>query len=85
MDGEGYEFKEMYPAFIKEAEAEGNKRALISFRNAMAVEEIHHSLPSTSATSAGPRSWGTSPTSVRSVEHRRPGSKRYLENGTSHA
>jgi glutamate synthase domain-containing protein 2/rubrerythrin len=44
IDGEGYEFKEMYPGFIKEAEAEGNKAAVISFRNANAVEEIHHGL-----------------------------------------
>jgi rubrerythrin len=44
IDGEGHEFKEMYPEFITEAEAEGNKGALISFRNAMAVEEIHHNL-----------------------------------------
>jgi len=44
IDGEGHEFKEMYPEFIKEAESEGNKGALISFRNAMAVEEIHHNL-----------------------------------------
>jgi rubrerythrin len=44
IEGEGHEFKEMYPAFIKEAEAEGNKAAVISFRNANAVEEIHHGL-----------------------------------------
>jgi rubrerythrin len=44
IEGEGHEFREMYPAFIKEAEAEGNKAALISFRNANAVEEIHFSL-----------------------------------------
>lgn len=44
IDGEGHEFKEMYPAFIKEAEAEGNKAALISFRNANEVEEIHYNL-----------------------------------------
>ncbi len=44
IDGEGHEFKAMYPGFIEEAEAEGNKAALISFRNAMAVEEIHHNL-----------------------------------------
>ena len=44
IEGEGYEFKEMYPGFIKEAEAEGNKAAVISFRNANAVEEIHHGL-----------------------------------------
>jgi len=44
VEGEGAEFKEMYPAFIKEAENEGKRAALISFKNAMAVEEIHHSL-----------------------------------------
>ena len=44
IEGEGHEFREMYPAFIKEAEAEGNKAALVSFRNANAVEEIHHCL-----------------------------------------
>ncbi len=44
MDGEGHEFKTMYPEFIKAAEAEGNKAALVSFRNAMAVEEIHYNL-----------------------------------------
>lgn len=42
--GEGHEFKEMYPAFIKQAEAEGNKAALVSFRNANAVEEVHYNL-----------------------------------------
>ena len=44
VEGEGYEFKEMYPGFIKEAEAEGNKAALISFRNANAVEKTHYDL-----------------------------------------
>ncbi len=44
IEGEAYEFKEMYPAFIKEAEAEGNKAALISFRNAHAVEKTHFDL-----------------------------------------
>jgi rubrerythrin len=44
IDGEGYEFTEMYPKFVQEAEAEGNKGALISFRNAMAVEKTHHDL-----------------------------------------
>jgi len=42
--GEGHEFKEMYPAFLAESEKEGNKAASISFRNALAVEEIHHGL-----------------------------------------
>ena len=44
IDGEGYEFHEMYPGFLKEAEAEGNKAAAISFKNANAVEEIHFGL-----------------------------------------
>ncbi len=44
IEGEGYEFKEMYPGFIQEAEAEGNKAALISFRNANAVEKTHYDL-----------------------------------------
>lgn len=44
VDGEGHEFKEMYPPFVKEAEAEGNKQAEISFKAALAVEEIHHGL-----------------------------------------
>ena len=34
----------MYPEFIKQAEAEGNKAALISFRNANQVEETHYNL-----------------------------------------
>ena len=42
--GEGFEFKEMYPKFLSEAQAEGNQPAVISFRNALAVEEIHHGL-----------------------------------------
>lgn len=42
--GEGFEFQEMYPKFVAEAEAEGNKAGLVSFKNAMAVEEIHHGL-----------------------------------------
>lgn len=44
VEGEGYEFKEMYPQFLTEAIEEGNKGAEVSFRNAMAVEEIHHGL-----------------------------------------
>jgi rubrerythrin len=41
IDGEGYEFQKMYPEFIKEAEAEGNKAAVITFKGAMAAEQIH--------------------------------------------
>lgn len=39
--GEEHEFQSMYPGFVAEAEQEGNKAALVSFKNAMAVEEIH--------------------------------------------
>lgn len=49
IDGEGHEFKSMYPGFVREAEAEGNNAAAISFKNAMAVEEIHHGLYSQAA------------------------------------
>jgi rubrerythrin len=44
MEGEGYEFKKMYPEFLAEAEKEGNKPATFSFKYALAVEEIHHGL-----------------------------------------
>jgi rubrerythrin len=44
IEGEGYEFQQMYPKFIEEAEKEGNKGAVISFRNANAVEKIHYEL-----------------------------------------
>ena len=44
VNGEGYEFREMYPPFLKDAQEEGNKPAEISFKNALAVEEIHHGL-----------------------------------------
>jgi rubrerythrin len=44
VSGEGFEFQEMYPKFVAEAESEGNQAALISFKNALAVEEIHHGL-----------------------------------------
>ena len=44
IDGEGYEFKQMYPKFLAEAKKEGNKPATVSFKYALAVEEIHHGL-----------------------------------------
>ncbi len=44
IEGEGAEFREMYPAFVAEAEKEGDKAATVSFKNALAVEEIHHGL-----------------------------------------
>jgi rubrerythrin len=42
--GEAQEFKEMYPAFLREAQSEGNKAASESFRNAMEVEQGHYGL-----------------------------------------
>ena len=42
--GEGFEFQEMYPKFLAEAEQEDNKPATFSFKNALAVEEVHHGL-----------------------------------------
>jgi rubrerythrin len=44
IEGEGFEFQQMYPKFVKEAEDEDNKPAVFSFKNALAVEEIHHGL-----------------------------------------
>lgn len=44
IEGEGFEFNQMYPKFLAEAEAEGNKPATFSFKHALAVEEIHHDL-----------------------------------------
>lgn len=42
--GETHEYKDMYPDFVKEAEAEGNKAALMSFTFAMKAEEVHAKL-----------------------------------------
>ncbi|MEW6585878.1 MAG: rubrerythrin family protein [Nitrospirota bacterium] len=42
--GETYEFQKMYPQMIQEAETEGDKRALLSFNYANAVEKIHAEL-----------------------------------------
>jgi len=39
--GETYEYKDMYPDFVKEAEAEGNKAAVQTFTYAMKAEEVH--------------------------------------------
>ncbi len=44
MHGEEFEFNQMYPKFIEEAKAEENEVALMSFKNAMAVEQVHYSL-----------------------------------------
>jgi rubrerythrin len=39
--GETHEYKSMYPDFIKDAEAEGNKAAVTVFTFAMKAEEVH--------------------------------------------
>lgn len=44
VQGERYEHEKMYPQFVQEAESEGNKAAVNTFNNAMAVEEIHDRL-----------------------------------------
>jgi len=43
-EGENEEFTDMYPPFLEEAKSEGNKPAVFSFKNALAVEEIHFGL-----------------------------------------
>ncbi len=42
--GENYEVVSMYPAFIKDAEEEGEKQALRSFTWAWEVEKVHEAL-----------------------------------------
>lgn len=44
ISGETYEFTEMYPGFIKEAEAEGNNQAKVAFNFANEAEKIHADL-----------------------------------------
>lgn len=44
INGENYEVVNMYPDFMKDAEAEGEKRALSSFRWAWEVEKVHEML-----------------------------------------
>jgi len=41
IDGEDFEYQEMYPPYLDNARQEGHKRAEESFKNAMAVEETH--------------------------------------------
>ncbi len=52
IEGEGFEFQEMYPKFLAEAQAEGNKPAEFSVKNALAVEEVHYGLYSKALASA---------------------------------
>jgi rubrerythrin len=42
--GETFEFQDMYPQMIADAQSEGNKRAEMSFNYANAVEKIHAAL-----------------------------------------
>ena len=44
IDGEGFEFREMYPPYLAEAQKEGHKAAALSFRHALAVEQVDHTL-----------------------------------------
>ncbi|ABL65593.1 rubrerythrin family protein [Chlorobium phaeobacteroides] len=44
IEGEEFEFTDMYPKYLVEAQQEGNKPAEFSIKNALAVEEIHHGL-----------------------------------------
>ncbi|MHC4461975.1 MAG: rubrerythrin family protein [Planctomycetota bacterium] len=44
IEGEGFEFQQMYPKFLAEAQTEENDPAVFSFKHALAVEEIHHGL-----------------------------------------
>lgn len=44
VEGEHHEFTEMYPAFIEEAEKEGNQSALNAFTLANEAEKAHHGL-----------------------------------------
>jgi len=41
LDGETYESKKMYPAFLKKAEADKDKQAMYSFKGAIAAEKMH--------------------------------------------
>ncbi len=42
--GETYEYESMYPGFLKDAEAEGNKAAINTFTFAMEAEKVHAKL-----------------------------------------
>jgi rubrerythrin len=42
--GENYEATTMYPDFLKEAEAAGERKAINTFSNALAAEKVHETL-----------------------------------------
>jgi rubrerythrin len=44
LNGESFEFQQMYPKMIEDAKADGNKGALMSFDYANQVEKIHADL-----------------------------------------
>jgi len=44
VQGEHFEFTDMYPKFIAHAEEDANQQAIVSFTQANAVEQIHHGL-----------------------------------------
>ncbi|MDR7870892.1 MAG: ferritin family protein [Tissierellaceae bacterium] len=44
VNGETFEFESMYPAFLKEADAENDKAAIRSFTYAMEAEKVHAQL-----------------------------------------
>ena len=44
IEGEGFEFRQMYPPYLAEAEKEPHQAAILSFRYALAVEKTHHQL-----------------------------------------
>lgn len=51
--GEAFEFQEMYPPYLKEAQDEGHRPAEFSFKYALAVEGIHHGLYEAAIASVG--------------------------------
>lgn len=44
VNGERYEATEMYPGFVEQAEKDGNKPAVATFRYALEVEKVHQAL-----------------------------------------
>jgi len=51
--GETYEFTEMYPPMVKDAEAEGNAAAKMAFYGAMEAEKVHAKLYDEANTNLG--------------------------------
>lgn len=44
IDGERFEFEQMYPDYMATTMDDGAKAAMLSFSNAMEVEKVHHKL-----------------------------------------